>query len=244
MKLLTLLLFTCLICPLGYTQTDASVITELDDFVPVPAEDPYADENFMYFERNFLLTLGTGASIWNGSGNIGKLFAPSMPDINLGFRTFGILGGIYSALGVSGSRTNHPGKNIPMNLRTLRLDVGMYHYASGDGRLEALANNGFMNPISPSGYFVWGLSYMNVEAEYTKVKRTTNVPFYSPFIGLGLDFLLKPKRTSIGVEARYLPYAFITKNTTVPEPDFVSDELPSIIIENQFQLIITSNFMF
>lgn len=164
------------------------------DFVPF--EDEYdidEDERFMYFGRFFAVSLGTG--LHKFGGNIGKLYNTAIPVMDfrlIYFFDFRLAGqvGLSSASHAFNAEPNGP---VEVNLLRLNADLKYYFDTKNVGATITAANP----------YMVGGISQTfrtQVFQNHNAVEKDNAFAFSG---GLGMEFALKPRKTSIGVEARY-----------------------------------------
>jgi hypothetical protein len=164
------------------------------DFVPF--EDEYDiddDERFMYFGRFFAVSLGTGMHLFGG--NLGKLYNTAIPVLDfrlIYFFDFRLAGSIGVS---SASHAFHaaPVGAVEVNLLRLNADLKYYFDVKNMGATITTANP----------YMVVGGSQTfrsQVFQTYNSVEKDTA---FAVSGGLGMEFALKPRKTSIGVEGRY-----------------------------------------
>lgn len=162
----------------------------------VPFEDEYdvdEDERFMYFGRFFALGLGSGMHFF--SGNIGKLYNTALPVMDfrlLYFFDFRLAGqvGVNSA---NHAFTADPSGYVEVNLFRLNLDLKYYIDTKDYG--AALTT---MNPYLIAGY---SQIYRTQVFQTANSIQKDNASTLS--LGGGFEFALKPRKTSLGIEARY-----------------------------------------
>jgi hypothetical protein len=163
------------------------------DFVPF--EDEYdidEDERFMYFGRFFAVSLGTG--IHKFGGNIGKLYNTAMPvlDFNLmyffDFRLAGQLG-ISSA---SHAFTADPNGAVDVSLLRLNADMKYYFDTKDVGAAITMTNP----------YAIVGVSQTFRAQTFQTLNAVEKDTAFAISGGLGMEFALKPRKTSLGIEGR------------------------------------------
>ncbi len=184
------------------------------DFVPFEDEyDVDEDERFMYFGRFFAISLGTG--LHKFGGNMGKLYNTAIPVIDfrlIYFFDFRLAGqiGISSA---SHAFNAEPSGAVEVSLFRLNADLKYYFDTKNMGAAITTANP----------YMVAGFS----QTYRTQVFQTENsVEKDNAFAvsgGLGMEFALKPRKTSIGVEARYHQIFFQDRNENQYLPSGLED---------------------
>jgi hypothetical protein len=178
----------------GSPQPDADYQNPFSDYVPF--EDEYdidEDERFMYFGRFFAVGLGSGMHVF--SGNIGKLYNTALPVLDfrlLYFFDFRLAGqvGMNSA---NHAFTAEPSGYVEVNLFRLNLDLKYYLDTKSYG--AALTT---MNPYLIAGYSQ--VYRTQVFQTANSVQKDNNSALSG---GLGFEFALKPRKSSIGVEGRY-----------------------------------------
>jgi len=172
----------------------AELANPFSDFVPF--EDEYdidEDERFMYFGRFFAISLGTGLHTFGG--NLGKLYNTAIPVLDfrmIYFFDFRLAGQV----GLSSA--NHafnaaPNGAVEVSLLRLNADLKYYFDTKNVGAMITAANP----------YMVAGMSQTfrtQVFQSYNSVEKDNAFAFSG---GLGMEFALKPRKTSIGFEARY-----------------------------------------
>jgi hypothetical protein len=163
------------------------------DFVPF--EDEYdidEDERFMYFGRFFAVSLGTGMHVFGG--NIGKLYNTAIPVLDfrlIYFFDFRLAGqvGLSSA---SHAFNAAPNGAVEVSLLRLNADLKYYFDTKNVGAAITAANP----------YVVAGVSQTfrtQVFQDHNQVEKDNA---FAVSAGLGMEFALKPRKTSIGVEGR------------------------------------------
>ncbi len=164
------------------------------DFVPF--EDEYDiddDERFMYFGRFFAVSLGTGMHIFGG--NIGKLYNTALPVLDfrlMYFFDFRLAGqiGISSA-----SHAFNAAPNGAVEVSLLRLNADLKYYFDTKNVGAAITTT---NP-----YLVVGGSQTFRTQVFQAHNTVEKDSAFAVSGGLGMEFALKPRKTSIGIEARY-----------------------------------------
>lgn len=164
------------------------------DYVPFEEEyDIDDDERFMYFGRFFGISLGTGAHVFGG--NIGKLYNTSLPVFDgklIYFFDFRLAG----QLGVSSA--NHaydaaPDGLVDVNLFRLNADLKYYFDTK-----NASATISAANPYAVAG--VGKVFRTRTFQNLNSIQKDDAIAYSA---GLGMEFTLKPRKTSFGVEVRY-----------------------------------------
>lgn len=161
----------------------------------VPFEDEYdvdEDERFMYFGRFFAVSLGTGMHQFGG--NIGKLYNTALPVLDFrliyffDFRLAGSIG-ISSASHAFNAQPNGP---VEVNIFCFNGDLKYYFATKDIGATITAANPYVIAGVSQT----YRTQVFQQRGDIGK-DRTLGVS-----AGLGMEFALKPRKTSIGVEGR------------------------------------------
>lgn len=169
------------------------------DFVPF--EDEYdidEDERFMYFGRFFGIALGTG--LHRFTGNIGKLYNTALPVMDfrmLYFFDFRLAG----QLGLNSS--SHAFNAVPLGaveVSMLRLSYDMKYYFDTKNVGAAITA---ANP-----YAILGVAQNFRSQAYQTLGQVQKDTAFSVSGGLGMEFALKPRKTSIGFEGRLHKFFF------------------------------------
>jgi hypothetical protein len=211
-----LFLFFIFSPPCVGAEVDPAIITELDDFVPVDAEDPYADESFMYFAKDFGLSLGTGAQIWTGA--MAKTYKPTFPIADLRFFKF-VDSRLVWQSGVAFSQFAGPYRaNSSTTLRLMLISTELKYYFQSS-YTSYLASTNKAAIVTPSPYFSAGLTYIDANFQFFNNGSTTNwrltelntpilgkIPMpVIPTVAVGMDIALQPRKSSLSLEARWIP---------------------------------------
>ena len=161
----------------------------------VPFEDEYdidEDERFMYFGRFFGISLGSG--LHQFGGNIGRLYNTALPVLDfkmIYFFDFRLAGtfGISSAAHAFNAQPNGA-----VEVKIMRINADMKYYFDVKNSGAALT--------AAAPYVVAGLSqtYRTQLFQDGGTIQKDNALAISG--GLGLEFALKPRKTSLGVEGR------------------------------------------
>ncbi|HEY8280609.1 MAG TPA: hypothetical protein VIH99_13345 [Bdellovibrionota bacterium] len=174
------------------------------DFVPFEDEyDVDEDERFMYFGRFFAVSLGTGLHVFGG--NLGKLYNTAIPVMDfrlIYFFDFRLAGqvGLSSA---SHAFNAQPNGGVEVSLLRLNADLKYYFDTKNVGATITAANP----------YVVAGVSQTfrtQVFQERNEVEKDNAIAVSG---GVGMEFALKPRKTSIGLEARYHQIFFEDRNS-------------------------------
>lgn len=176
------------------SANSAELSNPFSDYVPF--EDEYdidEDERFMYFGRFFGISLGTG--LHQFGGNIGKLYNTALPVLDfkmIYFFDFRLAG----AFGVSSAAHAFNAQPIgPVEVKIMRITGDMKYYFD-------VKNAGAMITAS-SPYLVAGLAQNLRTQAFQAGGSISKDNSLSISGGMGLEFALKPRKTSIGVEGRY-----------------------------------------
>jgi len=163
------------------------------DFVPF--EDEYdidEDERFMYFGRFFGVALGTGFHRFGG--NIGKLYNTALPVMDfrlIYFFDFRLAG----QLGINSS--SHAFNAVPLGaveISILKLNFDMKYYFDTKNVGAAITA---ANP-----YAIVGVSQNFRTQAFQTVGQVQKDNAFAVSGGLGMEFALKPRKTSLGFEGR------------------------------------------
>ena len=250
MKNQVLLLFVALFCLLlvqaenSFADDDSSKTlgSDFSSYEPVASEeDAYNDESFMYFDTKFLVSLGTGMQSWTGGS--GKIFKPAYPTLNLklahfidigwalqyGFSYAKYAGSIDPSLPVSG-------RSGLVELQQLSLSIDLKRYFRN--ALHLVSDDNTAQVDSPNPYFLLGADYSWYHLVFRQSEQSFKFAYPLPCAGLGIDFSLKPKRSSIEVETRYYPAGLLFSNF-----DF-SGTLGGTKIGNIFAVNVAVKFLF
>jgi hypothetical protein len=163
------------------------------DFVPF--EDEYdidEDERFMYFGRFFAVSIGSGMHRFGG--NIGKLYNTALPVLDfrmIYFFDFRLAGqvGISSA---SHAFNAVPNGAVEVSLLRLNLDMKYYFDTRNVGAAITAANP----------YAIVGVSQTFRSQAFQTLNDVQKDNAFAVSGGLGMEFALKPRKTSLGFEGR------------------------------------------
>lgn len=193
------LLALLLLAPLAHSAEDQQqagsqeLANPFSDFVPF--EDEYdidEDERFMYFGRFFAISLGTG--IHKFGGNIGKLYNVAVPVMDFrmiyffDFRLAGQLG-VSSA---SHAFNAEPNGAVEVSLLRINFDMKYYFDTKNVGAAVTAANP----------YAIVGVSQTFRSQAFQTLNDVQKDNAFAVSGGLGMEFALKPRKTSLGFEAR------------------------------------------
>jgi hypothetical protein len=163
------------------------------DFVPF--EDEYdidEDERFMYFGRFFAISLGTG--LHKFGGNIGKLYNVAVPVVDfrmMYFFDFRLAGNIGIS---SASHAFNAEPNGAVEVSILRLNADMKYYFDTKNVGAAITA---ANP-----YAIVGVSQTFRSQAFQTLNDVQKDNALAVSGGLGMEFALKPRKTSLGIEGR------------------------------------------
>jgi hypothetical protein len=163
------------------------------DFVPF--EDEYdidEDERFMYFGRFFAISLGSGMHKFGG--NIGKLYNTALPVLDfklIYFFDFRLAGqiGVSSA---SHAFTADPNGAVDVSLLRINADMKYYFDTKNVGAAITMTNP----------YAVAGVSQTFRSQAFQTLGTVEKDNAFAVSGGLGMEFALKPRKTSLGIEGR------------------------------------------
>jgi hypothetical protein len=184
------------------------------DFVPFEDEyDVEDDERFMYFGRFFAVSLGTGANVFGG--NIGELYNTALPILDLrliyffDFRLAGSIG--FSDAGFAFNAAPVGAVNVNM----MRLNADLKYYFDTKNVSAPLT---YASP-----YAVGGVSQVfrtQVFQDHNDIEKDNA---FGVSAGLGMEFALSPRKTSIGVEGRIYEIFFQDRYSQEYLPSGIQD---------------------
>jgi hypothetical protein len=200
------------------------------DFVPF--EDEYdidEDERFMYFGRFFAVSLGTGMHVFGG--NIGQLYNTALPvlDFRLVYFFDFRLAGVIGLSSASHAFNAAPNGAVEVSLLRLNADLKYYFDTKNVGAAITAANP----------YVVAGVSQVfrtQVFQDHNSVEKDNA---FAVSGGLGMEFALKPRKTSIGVEGRIHQIFFQDRYDQQYLPSGIPD-----LTGNMYSLITSLIFFF
>lgn len=171
----------------------AELANPFSDYVPF--EDEYdidEDERFMYFGRFFAVSLGTGMHLFGG--NIGKLYNAAIPvlDFRLIYFFDFRLAGQFGVSNASHAFNAQPNGFVEVSLLRLNADLKYYFDTKNTGAAITAANP----------YVVGGLSQTFRTQVFQTLDDVQKDNAFAISGGLGMEFALKPRKTSLGVEGR------------------------------------------
>jgi hypothetical protein len=210
-------------------STESDLSGDFSDFVPVMTqEDAYKDESFMYFGKDYSVSLGAGMQSW--SGIMGRFYGPSFPAIDFRVGTFSD----YSTWEFGFNFASYYGKAVPLdqnlinanlgiNLPTLNHKMNIFIYYVNwkyyfDGDLSMFTGASGMHTTCP--FAGVGLAFMEVSGESAAYPNYTNnekfplemsmpifghMPIPIPYLIFGTDIALKPGSLSLSLEGRWIP---------------------------------------
>ena len=176
------------------TQTSGQELANpFSDYVPF--EDEYdidEDERFMYFGRFFAISMGTG--IHRFSGNMGILYNDAIPvfDFKVVYFFDFRLAGQFGVSTASHAFDASPSGVVEVNLLRINADMKYYFDTRNTSATITMANP----------YVVGGISNVfRTQTFQTKdaIEKDTAFAFS---VGAGMEFALKPRKTSLGFEGR------------------------------------------
>jgi len=184
----------------GDNRDNLELQNPFSDYVPFEDErDIDEAERFMYFGRFFAISLGSG--IHQFGGNIGKLYNTAVPVIDfrlLHFFDFRFAGqvGISSA---SHAFSAVPVGYVEVNLFRLNLDMKYYLDTKDLGAVVTAAN-----PYLIAGASQTFRTQVFQDGDGSIQKDNA----FAMSAGAGLEFTIKPRKTSLGVEGRVHQFFF------------------------------------
>ncbi len=202
------------------------------DFVPFEDEyDVDEDERFMYFGRFFAVSLGTGVHTFGG--NIGKLYNTAVPVLDfrlLYFFDFRLAGqlGISSA---SHAYVDAEDENAVVNISLFRINADLKYYFDTKNVGAAIT---MANP-----YAILGVSRVMRTQNFTSDQTSDSDSAMAVSVGAGMEFALKPRKTSLGVEGRIHQMFFKDRY----EDDFATSGIPDRT-GNMYSIITSVIFFF
>lgn len=201
-----LILALCLLLPAPGRAADEQpqagaqeLANPFSDFVPFEDEyDVDEDERFMYFGRFFAISLGSG--LHKFTGNIGKLYNTAIPVLDfrlLYFFDFRLAGqiGLSSA---SHSFSAVPAGAVEVSLMRLNADMKYYMNTKNWGAAVSMANP----------YLIAGVSQTFRTQAFQTLNRVEKDTSFALSGGAGMEFALKPRKTSLGFEGRLHKFYF------------------------------------
>jgi len=196
-------LYTLLICfaapPLALAAEEQMQVgsqelaNPFSDFVPF--EDEYdidEDERFMYFGRFFAISVGSGMHVF--TGNIGKLYNVALPvmDFRLIYFFDFRLAGQMGISNASHAFNAVPHGAVEVNLFRLNFDMKYYFNTQNVGAAITSANP----------YAIAGVSQTYRSQAFQSLNSIEKDNAFALSGGLGMEFTLKPRKTSLGFEGR------------------------------------------
>lgn len=204
----------CAAAPDEQTGASPELSNPFSDYVPFQDEyDVDEDERFMYFGRYFGVELGTGMHEF--TGNIGKLYNTALPVLYfdlLYFFDFRLAGqiGISSA---DHAFDAAPNGLVQVNLLSINADLKYYFNTKDSGAAIT----------SASPYIIAGIAQtfrtQTFQTQNNVIKDTAGA--FSG--GLGVEFVLKPRSTSLGVEGRVHDIIFKDRYAPTYAPSGIPD---------------------
>ncbi|MGE3262136.1 MAG: hypothetical protein AB7K68_10180 [Bacteriovoracia bacterium] len=200
------------------------------DFVPFEDEyDVDEDERFMYFGRFFAVSLGSG--LHKFGGNIGKLYNTAIPVLDfrlLYFFDFRLAGqiGISSA---SHAFNAVPNGAVEVSLMRINADMKYYMDTKDWGAAVTMANP----------YIIAGVSNTFRTQAFQTLNKVEKDTAFALSAGAGMEFALKPRKTSLGIEGRVHQIYFKDRN----EESYIDSGLPDTT-GNMYSMITSIIFFF
>jgi hypothetical protein len=184
------------------------------DFVPFEDEyDVDEDERFMYFGRFFGVSLGSGLHTFGG--NIGRLYNTALPVLDfrlIYFFDFRLAGniGISSA---SHAFNAAPNGSVEVSIFRVNADLKYFFDTKNVGAAITSANPYVIAGISQTFRTQAFQSHNTIEKDNALAVSG----------GFGMEFALKPRKTSIGIEGRYHSIFFKDRYSDQYAPSGIQD---------------------
>ena len=213
--------------PPGSTQELANPFS---DFVPFEDEaDVDEDERFMYFGRFFGISLGSG--LHKFTGNIGKLYNTAIPvaDFRLIYFFDFRLAGQIGLSSASHAFYAEPNGSVEINLMRLNADLKYYMDTKNWAAAVTMA----------SPYLVGGASQTFRSQAFQTLNRVEKDNAFALSGGAGVEFALKPRKTSIGIEGRLHKIYFKDRY----QQDYLESGIPDMT-GNMYSMITSLIFFF
>lgn len=177
----------------------AELANPFSDYVPF--EDEYdidEDEKFMYFGRFFAISIGTGMHVF--TGNLGKLYNTALPVLDFkliyffDFRLAGTVGVSNASHAFNADSTGY----TEVNIMKLNGDLKYYFDTKNISATISAANP----------YAVLGIANTFRTQNFQTLGSTQKDTALSLSMGAGMEFALKPRKTSLGIEGRLHKFYF------------------------------------
>lgn len=210
---------------LGGSGSVTSDNPDFADFAPTYSEDnTHRDESFMYFEKDYLASVGTGMDRF--SGLMGSSLRPSFPTLDARFARFfdfrkalefrisnarfaGTMNrDVLNPLGLfEMAAASNAGNNF-VEAQFFRAGVGFKLYAENDTpELWGISDRPFWSP----NYFVGaGFNFARLMIDMPQANQQADLDMTVPHLALGIDFFTRSPTTTanrppptLGFEARY-----------------------------------------
>ncbi|MGZ3695802.1 MAG: hypothetical protein ACXWQO_17005 [Bdellovibrionota bacterium] len=173
------------------------------DFVPFEDEyDVDEDERFMYFGRFFAVSLGSG--LHKFGGNIGKLYNTAIPVLDfrlLYFFDFRLAGEIGISSASHAFNAEETG-TVEVSLMRINADLKYYLDTKNWGAAVTMANP----------YLIAGVSQTLRTQAFQTLNKVEKDNALALSAGAGMEFALKPRKVSLGVEGRMHQIYFKDRN--------------------------------
>jgi opacity protein-like surface antigen len=185
-------------------QTGATELANpFSDFVPFEDEyDVDEDERFMYFGRFFAVSLGSG--LHKFGGNIGKLYNTAIPVLDfrlIYFFDFRLAGEI----GLSSASHAFSAQEVgvtEVNILRVNADLKYYLDTKNWGAAVTMANP----------YVIAGVSQTFRTQAFQNTGKVEKDNALALSAGAGMEFALKPRKVSLGIEGRMHQIYFKDRN--------------------------------
>ncbi len=179
---------------------------DFSDFAPVPSEDTtHVEESFMYFDKNELVTVGTGMDSLTGS--LGQGLSKSFPVLDLRLAHFfdfrraielrignsrftgSMDQAVLAALGLTSMADAATANKNFFEIHVIRIGAGFKYYAANN----APENFGMDNQTfwSPNYFFAGGLNYTRFGFSMPSASLEDSMDVIVPSVGIGTDFFLR-----------------------------------------------------
>ena len=198
----------------GVQSPEAEYQNPFSDYVPFEDEyDVDEDERFMYFGRFFAVGLGTGAHFFGG--NMGRLYNTALPviDVRLLYFFDFRLAGQLNVNSANHAFTAAPSGYVEINMFRMSLDLKYYFDTKNYGAA--------LTAINP--YVIAGVGQIYRTQVFQTLNSIQKDHAIGYSAGMGLEFALKPRKTSLGIEGRIHSIEFKDRYDQVYLPSGIPD---------------------
>ncbi|NUM88170.1 MAG: hypothetical protein HUU37_03110 [Bdellovibrionales bacterium] len=236
---------------------------EFADYAPAYSEDStHRDESFLYFEKDYMVSLGSGVDRF--SGLMGSNLRPAFPTLDVRFSRFfdfrkalefrvtnarfaGTMNqDVLLPLGLAEMAAATTPSNNFAEVQFFRAGAGFKFYAENDTpALWGVSDRPFW---SPNYFFGMGFSYGRLMIQMPQTGLEADLNMTVPHLSLGLDFFTRAPSTStnrvpptLGLEARYTFFGTWLKTIGYRN---ASGDSGSASLGNLLSLGILANFAF